>query len=65
MALASMLRSEKHGERVRTISFINVNDRLLHYVVVHILTPRMTNFAKLLQEDILMTWLLKNNISIN
>jgi len=65
MALASMLRPDMQGERARIVSSINVNDRLLHYVVVHILTPRMTNFAKLLQEDILMMWLLKNNISIN
>jgi len=65
MALASMPRSKMQGQRVRTVDFINVNDKLLHYVIVHILTPHLTNFVKLLQEDIFMIWLLKNNISIN
>jgi len=65
MALSSMLTPKMQGQRVRSIGSMNVNDRLLHYVLVHILTPRLTNFAKLLHEDIFMLWLLKNNISIN
>jgi len=60
MALSFMLIPEMQGQRVRSVS-----DRLLHYVIVHILTPRLTNFAKLLHKDIFMLWLLKNNISIN
>ena len=65
MALSSMLTPEMQGQRVRSVDFMNVNDRLLHYILVHILTPRLTNFAKLLHEDIFMLWLLKDNISIN
>ncbi|KAL2324137.1 hypothetical protein Fmac_023195 [Flemingia macrophylla] len=42
-----------------------VNDRLLHYIYVHMLAPRSSNFAQLLQEDIFMLWALKNNIFIN
>ncbi|QCE00247.1 hypothetical protein DEO72_LG7g1535 [Vigna unguiculata] len=32
MALASMLRPNMQGERAKTVGFININDRLLHYV---------------------------------
>ncbi|WVZ24725.1 hypothetical protein V8G54_003269 [Vigna mungo] len=65
MALATMVRPEMQGRRVRTIGSLNINDRLLHYVIVHMLTPRPANFARELQEDIFMIWVLKNNIPIN
>ena len=34
-------------------------------MLIHILTPRLTNFAKVMQEDIFIIWALKNNIFIN
>ena len=42
-----------------------MNDRLLHYTWVHILCPRGSNYAQLLNEDIFMMWLIKNNVRIN
>ncbi|BAT72937.1 hypothetical protein VIGAN_01038400 [Vigna angularis var. angularis] len=65
MALATMVIPEMQGHRVKTVGCLNINDRLLHYVIVHMLTPRAANFARLLQEDIFMIWVLKNNIAIN
>ncbi|KAG2400087.1 uncharacterized protein HKW66_Vig0100590 [Vigna angularis] len=65
MTLATMVRPEMQGQRVRTVGSLNINDRLLHYVIVHMLSPRPANFARVLYEDIFMIWLLKNNIPIN
>ncbi|WVY93734.1 hypothetical protein V8G54_032822 [Vigna mungo] len=65
MILATMVRPEMQGQHVKTIGCLNINDRLLHYVIVHMLTPRTGNFAKVLHEDIFMLWVLKNNIAIN
>ncbi|WVZ07554.1 hypothetical protein V8G54_020900 [Vigna mungo] len=62
MAVATMVRPEMQGQRVKTVGCLNINDRLLHYVIVHMLTPRPANFAKVLQEDIFMIWLIKNNV---
>ncbi|KAL2318034.1 hypothetical protein Fmac_031910 [Flemingia macrophylla] len=64
-ALASMIRQEMQGRNVRNAGSLNINDRLLHYVYVHILAPRSSNFAQLLQEDIFMLWAIKNNMLIN
>ena len=64
-ALNSMLRPEFQGQGLRNVASLTVDDRLLHYVYVHILRPRSTNFAQLLQEDIFMLWAIKNNILIN
>ncbi|KAL2337138.1 hypothetical protein Fmac_011584 [Flemingia macrophylla] len=64
-ALASMIRPEMQGRNVRNVGSLNINDRLLHYVYVHILAPRSSNFAQLLQEDIFMLWAIKNNMLIN
>ncbi|KOM33363.1 hypothetical protein LR48_Vigan01g291900 [Vigna angularis] len=65
VSLATMVRPEMQGQRVRTVGSLNINDRLLHYVIVHMLSPRPANFARVLYEDIFMIWLLKNNIPIN
>ncbi|WVZ15112.1 hypothetical protein V8G54_012678 [Vigna mungo] len=65
MAVATMVRPEMQGQRVKTVGCLNINDRLLHYVIVHMLTPRPANFAKVLQEDIFMIWLIKNNVALN
>ncbi|WVZ08324.1 hypothetical protein V8G54_021670 [Vigna mungo] len=65
MSLATMVRLEMQGQRVKTDGCLNINDRLLHYIIVHMLTPGPGNFAKLLEEDIFMLWVLKNNIAIN
>ncbi|KAL2339779.1 hypothetical protein Fmac_007719 [Flemingia macrophylla] len=65
IALASMIRPEMQGRNVRNVGSLNINDRLLHYVYVHISAPRSSNFAQLLQEDIFMLWAIKNNMSIN
>ncbi|KAL2331139.1 hypothetical protein Fmac_018720 [Flemingia macrophylla] len=64
-ALASIIRPEMQGRNVRNAGSLNINDRLLHYVYVHILAPRSSNFAQLLQEDIFMLWAIKNNMLIN
>nr|KYP63004.1 hypothetical protein KK1_017565 [Cajanus cajan] len=65
IALTSMIRPELQGRNVRNVGSLNINDRLLHYVYVHILAPRSSNFSQLLQEDIFLLWALKNNILIN
>ncbi|KAL2340175.1 hypothetical protein Fmac_008115 [Flemingia macrophylla] len=64
-ALVSMIRPEMQGRNVKNAGSLNINDRLLHYVYVHILAPRSSNFAQLLQEDIFMLWVIKNNMFIN
>ncbi|WVZ16965.1 hypothetical protein V8G54_009947 [Vigna mungo] len=65
MAVATMVRPEMQGQRVKIVGCLNIKDRLLHYVIVHMLTPRPANFAKVLQEDIFMIWLIKNNVALN
>ncbi|WVY98402.1 hypothetical protein V8G54_030553 [Vigna mungo] len=65
MTLVTMVRPEMQGQRLKTVGCLNINDRVQHYVIMHMLTPRPGNFAKLLQEDIFMIWVLKNNIAIN
>ncbi|WVY91975.1 hypothetical protein V8G54_037489 [Vigna mungo] len=65
MALATMVRQEMQGQHVQTVDCLDINDKLLHYVIVHMLTPRPGNFVKLLHEDIFMLWVLKTNIDIN
>ena len=65
LALSSMIREDVEGENLRNAGSLKMNDRLLHYTWVHILCPCGSNFAQLLNEDILMLWLIKNNIRIN
>ncbi|KAG2371032.1 uncharacterized protein HKW66_Vig0212060 [Vigna angularis] len=66
MALATMIIPDlQGGQGVLTVGCLNINDRLLHYIIVHMLTPRPGNFARLLHEYIFMIWVLKNNIAIN
>ncbi|WVY96611.1 hypothetical protein V8G54_028762 [Vigna mungo] len=65
MTLAIIVRPEMQGQRVKMVGCLNINYRFLHYVIVHMLTPRPENFAKLLHEDMFMLWVLKNNIAIN
>ncbi|BAT99379.1 hypothetical protein VIGAN_10080400 [Vigna angularis var. angularis] len=66
MALATMVIPDlEGGQGVLTVGCLNINDRLLHYIIVHMLTPRPGNYARLLHEDIFMIWVLKNNIPIN
>ncbi|KOM42055.1 hypothetical protein LR48_Vigan04g225300 [Vigna angularis] len=66
MTLATMVIPDlEGGQGVLTVGCLNINDRLLHYIIVHMLTPRPGNFARLLHEDIFMIWVLKNNIPNN
>jgi len=65
LALLSMIREDVQGQNVRNVSSLEMNDQLLHYTWVHILCPRRSNFAQLLNEDIFMLWLIKNNVMIN
>jgi len=65
MALTSIVRPEMQGQRLKTARSFNINDKLLHYMVSSILTQKVINFANLLQEDIFMISVLKNNICIN
>jgi len=48
-----------HGWNVKNVGSLNINDKLLQYVFVHILSPRANNFPKLLYEDILILWIEK------
>jgi len=61
LALNSMLRPEFQGQGLRNVASLTVDDWLLHYIYVHILRPRSTNFAQLLPEDIFMLWAIKND----
>jgi len=45
VVLNSMLRPELQSQNLRNVESLNVNDKLLHYAYVHILTPRSTNFG--------------------
>ncbi|WVZ17242.1 hypothetical protein V8G54_010224 [Vigna mungo] len=47
MALATMTKPEMQGQRVKTVGFLIIHDRLLPYVIVHMLTPRPGNFANI------------------
>ncbi|ESW13068.1 hypothetical protein PHAVU_008G165300 [Phaseolus vulgaris] len=65
LALSSMIREEVEGENLKNVGSLKMNDRLLHYTWMHILCPRGSNYAQLLNEDIFMLWLIKNNVRIN
>jgi len=65
MALDIMVRPDLEGEIVKIVRSLNINYRLLHFMVVHWLTLRPANFAKVLKEDIFMIWALKNKIYVN
>ncbi|KOM29681.1 hypothetical protein LR48_Vigan743s001400 [Vigna angularis] len=46
MALATMIIPDlQGGQGVLTVGCLNINDRLMHYIIVHMLTPRPGNFA--------------------
>jgi len=38
MTLATMIRPDMHGQNVRNVGSLNMNDILLHYTFVHILS---------------------------
>ena len=65
LTLSFMIREDIEGGNLRNAGSLKMNDRLLHYIWVYILCPRGSNFAQLLKEDILMLWLIKNNVRIN
>ena len=41
-------------QNVRNAGSLNMNDKLLHYICVHMLCLRSNNFAQLLNKDIFM-----------
>jgi len=56
------------GWNVINISSLNINDTLLHYVFLHILSSRANNFSQLLHLEILITWIMAHynmDLSIN
>ena len=61
LALSSMIHEDVEGQNVRNVGSLKMNDRLFHYTWVHILCPRGSYFAQLLNKDIFMLWLIKNN----
>ncbi|ESW30631.1 hypothetical protein PHAVU_002G169500 [Phaseolus vulgaris] len=65
LAVSSMIHEDVKGENLKNVGSLKMNDRLLHYTWVHILCPRGSNYAQLLNEDIFMLWLIKNNVRIN
>ena len=65
LALSSMIREDVQGQNIRNADSLKMNDQLLHYTWVHMLCPRGSNFAQLLNEDIFMKWCIKNNKMIN
>ena len=65
LALSTMIREDVEGQNLKNVGSLKMNDRLLHYTWVHILCPRGSNYAQLLNEDIFMMWLIKNNVRIN
>jgi len=51
--LNSMLRLEFQSQGLRNIASLTVDDRLLHYVYVHILRQRSTNFVNCFKKTFL------------
>jgi len=47
-----MVISHLQGRMVRNAGILYINDRLLHYVPVHILSPCGANFATITKENI-------------
>jgi len=47
-ALTSMIRLQMHDQNIRNGRSLNINDRLFHYIFVHILSLGANNFAQLL-----------------
>ena len=64
-ALLTMTREKVHDQNIRNVGSLTMNDRLLHYIWVHMLCPRGSNFSQLVHEDVFMLWCLKNNVMIN
>lgn len=65
LALSTMIREDVEGQNLKNVGSLKMNDRLLHYTWVHMLCPRGSNYPQLLNEDIFMMWLIKNNVRIN
>jgi len=63
--LLTMTREEVHGQNVRNVGSLTINDRLLHYTWVHMLFPQGSNFSQLIHEDVFILWCLKSNVMIN
>jgi len=53
-ALLTMTREEVHGQNVRNVGSLTMNDILLHYIRVHMLCPWGSNFSQLVHEDVFM-----------
>jgi len=60
-----MTREDLHGQNVRNVGSLTMNNKLLHYAWVHMLLLRDNNFSQLVNEDIFMLWCMKSNILIN
>ena len=60
-----MTREKVHGQNIRNVGSLTMNDKLLHYTWVHMLCPRGNNFSQLVHEDVFMLWCLKVNVMIN
>ena len=56
MSLSSMIRPHMHDWNVKNASSLNISDKLLHYMFLHILSVQASNFSQLLHEDIFMLW---------
>jgi len=65
LTLVAMMKPYMYGHNMRIVDGLLMNDILLHYTFVHILSPRGSNFSQLFHEDIFMLWTIKNNIMIN
>jgi len=64
-ALLTMTREEVHGQNVRKVGSLTINDKQLHYTWMHMLCPRGSNFSQLVHEDVFMLWCLKGNVMIS
>jgi len=63
--LLIMTKEEVHGQNVRNVGSLTMNDKLLHYTWVHMFCPRDSNFSQLIHENVFMLWCLKSNVIIN
>jgi len=52
--LLTMTREEVHNQNVRNVGSLTMNDKLLHYIWVHMLCPRGSNFLQLVHDDVFM-----------
>jgi len=63
--LAEMLRPDLCGCPCMNVRSLNVENKLLHYVYFHIVSPHNSNYAHLLFDDIFIILAKKYNIIIN